>query len=95
MLAFLGKIALTLCVRRQLEKQLAHTLTELLKFYTKRLRKWMEQMLGAMRNAFSAARDVYRAKLASADTPSWNASEIERDLQMLQKWHQSKLSEGF
>ena len=89
MLSLLGKTALTPYVRRQLEKQLEHTLTEFLTFYANRLRKWMEQMLVAMHDAFEVACDAHRAKFSPPDMPAWNASEMERDLQILQNWNRS------
>jgi GTP-binding protein EngB required for normal cell division len=89
LLSFFGTTALTPYVRRQLEKQSDHKLTEFLSLYANRLRKWMEQMLIAMHDAFTAASDSYRDQLGPADAPTPNTSEMERDLRILENWNHS------
>lgn len=89
MLSFLGTTALVPYVRRQLEKQLDRTLSEFLSLYANRLRKWMEQMLFAMRDAFAVAADAYRAQLGPADANAIDASAMESDLRILQDWNRS------
>ncbi|MGB9473898.1 MAG: dynamin family protein [Candidatus Udaeobacter sp.] len=89
LLSFFGTTALTPYVRRQLEKQWDHKLNEFLSLYASRLRKWMEQMLIAMRKAFAAASDSFHAELGPTAALAPNTSEMERDLRILQNWNHS------
>src|SRR6266705_3317329 len=52
MLSLLGKSVLASHVRRKLETDYDRTLLEFLSLYANRLRRWMEQSINAMRNAF-------------------------------------------
>jgi hypothetical protein len=79
--------ALAPYVRRQLQEQLNRSLFEFLSLYSNRLRRWMEQTLGAMRKAFVATADLYRAQFEGVqpeDAPDVTA--VESDLRALQQW---------
>jgi len=86
-LSFFGLSALARHVRRRLEKQIDRDLFEFLSLYSNRLRRWMEQTLGAMRKAFVAAADIHRAQFESAQFEGLpDVSAIENDLRTLQQW---------
>jgi GTP-binding protein EngB required for normal cell division len=85
--ALLGISALAPYVRRQLQEQLNRGLLELLSLYSNRLRRWMEQTLGAMRKAFVATADVYRAQFEGAQLEGApDATAVESDLRALHQW---------
>jgi GTP-binding protein EngB required for normal cell division len=86
-LSLFGVSALAPNARRQLEKQINRDLFEFLSLYSNRLRRLMEQTLGAMRKAFIAATDIHRAQFEAVQFQgSPDASTIEADLRILQTW---------
>ena len=85
MLSLLGKRAVALNVQRQLEQEYDRALLEFLSLYANRLRRWMEQSIVALRNAFNAFAGMYRARFESA--PVADSSAVERDLQVLRDWN--------
>jgi hypothetical protein len=89
MLLLLGKGAVAAKVRRQLEQQYDRTLLEFLRLYANCLRRWMEQSINTLRNAFNAFADMYRAHLEStpaAAAPA-DSSAVEHDIQILREWN--------
>jgi hypothetical protein len=87
-LPLLGKGAVASNVRRQLDRQYDRALLEFLSLYANRLRRWMEQSINDLRNAFNAFADMYRANFEApaAAIPS-DLSVIENDLQILREWN--------
>src|SRR5947208_8650734 len=59
MLSLLGKGMLISHVRRKLETEYDRALLEFLNLYANRLRRWMEQSINALRNAFTAFADMH------------------------------------
>jgi hypothetical protein len=88
MLSLLGKRAVASNVQRQLEQQYDRALFEFLSLYANRLRRWMEQSIGTLRNGFNAFADMYRAHFESvpAASASADSSAVEHDLQILREW---------
>ena len=88
MLSLLGKAVLASHVRRKLEQQYDRTLLEFLSLYANRLRRWMEQSIKALRDAFNAFADIYRVNFGAAPAASGlsEESEIQNDLQILCEW---------
>jgi GTP-binding protein EngB required for normal cell division len=88
MLSLLGKTVLASHVRRKLEQQYDRALLEFLSLYANRLRRWMEQSINALRNAFNAFADMYRAHFEAAPIASGLSGEsaIQNDLQILCEW---------
>jgi GTP-binding protein EngB required for normal cell division len=88
MLLFLGKGAVASNVRRQLDQQYDRALLEFLSLYANRLRRWMEQSINALRNAFNAFVDMYRANFDAAPATAIPADSlvVENDLQILRQW---------
>jgi hypothetical protein len=89
MLSLLGKRAVALNVQRQLEQEYDRALLEFLSLYANRLRRWMEQSIAALRNAFNAFADMYRARFESAPATAAcaDSSAVEHDLQILREWN--------
>jgi GTP-binding protein EngB required for normal cell division len=89
MLLLLGKGAVASNIRRQLDQQYDRALLEFLSLYANRLRRWMEQSINALRNAFNAFADMYRANFepAPAAAISADSSVVENDLQILREWN--------
>ena len=88
MLLLLGKRAVASNVQRQLEQQYDRALFEFLSLYANRLRRWMEQSVAALRNAFNAFADMYRAHFESAPAAAHaDSSAVEHDLQILREWN--------
>ena len=87
MLLLLGKRAVASDVRRQLELQYDRALFEFLSLHANRLRRWMEQSIGALRNAFNAFADMYRAHFESAPAVVGpvDSAAVEYDLQVLRE----------
>jgi hypothetical protein len=85
MLLWLGKRAVASNIRRQFDEQYERALLEFLSLYANRLRRWMEQSINAMRNAFA---DMHRAhfEAAPADAGVTDTSAIRNDLQILREW---------
>jgi GTP-binding protein EngB required for normal cell division len=88
MLSLLGKSVLASHVRRKLEQQYERVLLEFLSLYANRLRRWMEQSINALRNAFNAFADMHRAHFEAAPTAAGlsDTSAIQNDLQILGEW---------
>ncbi|MBX6326834.1 MAG: hypothetical protein IRY93_12455, partial [Chthoniobacterales bacterium] len=86
--ALFGRTAMAAHVRRKLQQQYDRPVAEFLGLYANRLRRWMEQSIQALRNAFNAYADMYRAQFlpvpAGADLPDKQA--LQRDLQTLRHW---------
>jgi GTP-binding protein EngB required for normal cell division len=85
MISLFGKGVLASYVQRRLENDYDRTLLEFLSLYANRLRRWMEQSINALRNAFSAFSDMHRAHFDAAPAAS-DASEIQKDLRILREW---------
>jgi hypothetical protein len=85
MLSLFGKKVLASQVRRKLESEFDRPLLEFLSFYANRLRRWMEQSINALRNAFNEFSDVHRTHFEGAPTPS-DTSGIQKDLWILREW---------
>jgi GTP-binding protein EngB required for normal cell division len=87
MLSLLGKGILTAHVRRKLESEYDRALLEFLSLYANRLRRWMEQSINALRNAFAAFADMYRVHFEGApDSSSADMPAIQSDLRILRDW---------
>jgi GTP-binding protein EngB required for normal cell division len=87
MLSLLGKGMLISHVRRKLETEYDRALLEFLSLYANRLRRWMEQSINALRNAFTAFADMHRAHFEAApDSGSADMSAIQSDLRILREW---------
>src|SRR5262249_43732575 len=89
MLSLLGKRVVASNVQRQLEQEYDRAVLEFLSLYANRLRRWMEQSIAALRDAFNAFADMYRARFefAPAAAPGADSSAVERDLQDLRDWN--------
>jgi GTP-binding protein EngB required for normal cell division len=87
-LLLLGKRAVAANVQRQLERQYDRALFEFLSLYANRLRRWMEQSIAALRNAFNAFADMYRAHFDAVPVASGLSedSAIQDDLRILREW---------
>jgi len=85
MLSLFGKSAVASHVRRKLESEYDRALLEFLSLYANRLRRWMEQSINALRNAFNEFSDMHRAHFEAAPEAS-DASEIRKDLCILHEW---------
>ena len=88
MISLLGKSVMASHVRRKLEQQYDRTLLEFLSLYANRLRRWMEQSINALRNAFNAFADMYRAYFDAAPTAAGlsDKSAMQNDLWVLREW---------
>lgn len=88
LVSLLGKGALASHVRRKLETEYDRALVEFLSLYANRLRRWMEQSINELRNAFAAFADMHRAQFeaAAAGVPPRDGSVTENDLRVLQTW---------
>ena len=85
-LSLLGKGMLTSHVRRKLENEYDRALLEFLSLYANRLRRWMEQSINALRNAFIAFADMHRAHFEAAPASGLSdASAVQDDLRTLRK----------
>jgi hypothetical protein len=88
MLSLLGKGMLTSHVRRKLETEYDRALLEFLSLYANRLRRWMEQSISALRNAFTAFADMHRTHFEAAPALGLSdASALENDLRALREWN--------
>ena len=87
-LSLLGKGMLTSHVQRKLEAEYDRTLLEFLSLYANRLRRWMEQSINALRNAFSEFADMHRAhfEVAPAAADLTDISAVQNDLRILREW---------
>ena len=88
LISLLGKGALAWHIQRKLEAKYDRALLEFLSLYANRLRRWMEQSINELRNAFTAFADMHRARFEGAATglPSQDSWTIENDLRALQTW---------
>ena len=87
LLSLLGKSALTWHVQRKLESEYDRALLEFLSLYANRLRRWMEQSINALRNAFTNFADMYRAHFEVAtDSDLTDVSDLQNDLRVLHEW---------
>src|SRR5438876_6658265 len=87
LLSFLGKGVLASHIRRKLETEYDRTLLEFLSLYANRLRRWMEQSINALRNAFNAFADMHRAHFEATPASALpDASAIQNDLRILRDW---------
>jgi hypothetical protein len=84
-LSLFGKSAVASYVRRRLENVYDRRLLEFLSLYANRLRRWMEQSINALRNAFNGFSDMHRAHFEAAPAAS-DASDIQKDLWILREW---------
>src|SRR5881394_702415 len=87
-LSLLGKGMVVSHVRRKLESEYDRALLEFLSLYANRLRRWMEQSINALRNAFAAFADMHRAHFEAAPAvgETADASAVKGDLRILREW---------
>ncbi len=87
MLSLLGKGMLRSHVRRKLETEYDRAVLEFLSLYANRLRRWMEQSINGLRNAFNAFADLHRAHFEATPASALpDASAIQNDLRILRDW---------
>jgi len=88
MLSLLGKSMLASHIRRKLEQQNDRALLEFLSLHANRLRRWMEQSITALRNAFAAFADMHRAHFEATPLTAGLSDEsvIRNDLRILCEW---------
>ncbi len=85
--SLLGKGMLTSHVQRKLEAKYDRTLLEFLSLYANRLRRWMEQSINALRNAFTEFADMHRAHFGVAPAPDLSdVSTLQSDFRVLREW---------
>lgn len=89
MFLLLGQGAVASKIRRQIEQQYDRALLEFLSLYANRLRRWMEQSVSALRNAFNAFADIYRAHFEAASLAPGLSEEsaMQNDLRILREWN--------
>lgn len=86
-LLLFGRSAVASYVRRRLENEYDRILLEFLSLYANRLRRWMEQSVNALRNAFSEFSDMHRAHFDAAPVASsTDISALQNDLRILRDW---------
>jgi len=87
-MSLFGKGVLASHVQRKLEQQYDRALLEFLSLYANRLRRWMEQSINALRNAFNAFADMYRVHFEAGPATAGlsDKSAIQSDLQILCGW---------
>ena len=87
-LSLLGRSMLVSHVRRKLATVYDRALLEFLSLYANRLRRWMEQSINALRNAFNAFADIHRAHFEAplAAAGATDPSAIQNDLRVLRQW---------
>jgi GTPase Era involved in 16S rRNA processing len=86
-LSLFGKGILTSHIQRKLETEYDRALLDFLSLYANRLRRWMEQSVNALRNAFTEFADMHRAHFEVAPpTGLCDISAIENDLRILREW---------
>ena len=86
-LSLFGKGILTSHIQRKLETEYDRALLEFLSLYANRLRRWMEQSINAMRNAFTEFADMHRAQLQAAQCDGLgDTAAVEKDLRVLRGW---------
>jgi GTPase Era involved in 16S rRNA processing len=86
-LSWLGKGMLTSHVQRKLEAEYDRALLEFLSLYANRLRRWMEQSINALRNAFTEFADMHRAHFEVAPAHGLSdKSALQNELRVLGEW---------
>jgi hypothetical protein len=85
-LSLLGKGMVAAHVRRKLENEYDRALLDFLSLYANRLRRWMEQSINALRNAFAAFADMHRAHFEAAPADVSDTSVVQNDLRILRDW---------
>jgi hypothetical protein len=92
MISLLGKSVMASHVRRKLETEYDRALLEFLSLYANRLRRWMEQSINALRDAFAAFADMHRAHFEAppAVAGATDPSAIQNDLRLLRQWERSE-----
>jgi len=86
-LSLLGKRMLASHVQRKLETEYDRALLEFLSLFANRLRRWMEQSINALRNAFTEFADMHGAHFEVAPAPGLSdISALENDLRVLDEW---------
>src|SRR6266536_2824289 len=86
-LSWMGKGMLTSHVQRKLETEYDRPLLEFLSLYANRLRRWMEQCINALRNAFTEFADMHHAHFEVAAAPGLSdISALQNDLRVLGEW---------
>jgi GTP-binding protein EngB required for normal cell division len=88
MLSLFGKSAVASYVRRKLENEYDRGLLEFLSLYANRLRRWMEQSINALRNAFTEFADMHRAHFEAVPVAAGptDTSAVKKDLRILREW---------
>ena len=83
-----GKTLLTLRLRSQIREQTNAALVEAMRLYSKRILLWLREILGAMKESFTARADTYRSEYASTAVDSLNGEKeaLEQDIQKLREW---------
>lgn len=91
LLSLLGAGVLTSHVRRKLESEYDRTLLEFLSLYANRLRRWMEQSINALRNAFGEFADIHRTHFDAASAPGLpDTPAVQNDLRVLREWNRAE-----
>jgi GTP-binding protein EngB required for normal cell division len=86
-LSLFGTSAVASWVRRKLETEYDRALLEFLSLYANRLRRWMEQSINALRNAFNEFSDMHRAHFEAAPAADLSdVSVLQSDLRVLREW---------
>jgi GTP-binding protein EngB required for normal cell division len=85
-LSLLGKGMLTSHVQRKLEAEYDRALLEFLSLYANGLRRWMEQSINALRNAFTEFADMHRVHFEVAPAGPSDLSTLQNDLRGLREW---------
>ena len=87
-ISLFGKGVLASHVQRKLEQQYDRALLEFLSLYANRLRRWMEQSISTLRNAFTIFADMHRARFEAAPIAAGlsDKSAIQNDLEILCGW---------
>jgi len=87
-ISLFGKGVIASHVQRKLEQQYDRALLEFLSLYANRLRRWMEQSISTLRNAFTIFADMHRARFEAAPIAAGlsDKSAIQNDLEILCGW---------
>lgn len=93
-LTLFGKTALTGYVRRKLGTKVEQNLFEFLSGYSNRLRRWAEQSIKELREAYDARTGLRRALLTASGTVNPVSQQaLHDDLEILQHWESRQHSE--
>ena len=85
-LSLFGGSAVASYVRHRLENGYDRILLEFLSLYANRLRRWMEQSINALRNAFHELSDMHRTHFETPPAAADASKEIQKDLCILREW---------